>query len=233
MGKFCLYCEKPMREMESWTGLFHYEPKHLCKECQEGLLHITGKRCVQCSRSLEKLPGELVRGDICLDCQRWEEDSEWKGVLSTNTSLFEYNPFLKVYLARYKYRGDHILAQAFSNYIKKSLNSIEFDFIVAIPLSEERHYERGFNQSTAFLEAASVTPSNILTRAHTEKQSKKPRQERLHQKQVFTLTECNLTNKNILLFDDIYTTGITLRLAAILLKQAGAKQVSSLTLARG
>jgi competence protein ComFC len=233
MNNECLYCDSPINEVISWGGLFHSEPQFLCGDCKNGLETITGKRCTQCSRSLDKLPVELIRGKVCLDCYRWKEDPKWKGILEKNTSLFEYNVFLKEYLARYKYRGDHILAKAFGTQIANCLKSTNYDLIVPIPLSQERHYERCFNQSTALLEAAGASPSCILSRVHSEKQSKKSRHERLQQKQVFTLTETGLSGKSVLLFDDIYTTGTTLRQAAKLLKEAGAKQVSSLTLARG
>ncbi|WP_252189240.1 ComF family protein [Rossellomorea vietnamensis] len=194
---------------------------------------IEGQRCRRCSRSLEALPLSFVKKEICLDCHRWDQDPEWEGILHKNDSLYHYNDFLKEYLARYKYRGDHALAKAFSHTIKSYLTKIEYDLIIPIPLSDERLYERGFNQSTVLLEESEVRPSPILTRLHSEKQSKKTRAERLRQVQVFQLVECDVKGKFILLFDDIYTTGTTLRQAAKLLKEAGADEVSSLTLARG
>jgi competence protein ComFC len=233
MCNFCLYCEIPIKETVTWRGLFHSEPQYLCAECQKGLQWIGGKRCVHCSRSLGMLPEELKKGEVCRDCYRWEEDPNWKGILQKNTSLLEYNDFLKGYLARYKYRGDYILAKAFGTQLTNRLKPLQFDHIIPIPLSNERQYERGFNQSAALLEEAGFPPSHLLTRSHSEKQSKKSRQDRLQQKQIFSLTSTNLTGQSILLFDDIYTTGTTLRQAAKLLKEAGAKQVTSLTLARG
>ncbi|MFI8688007.1 ComF family protein [Rossellomorea sp. NPDC077527] len=182
---------------------------------------------------MTNLPSNLLKDDVCLDCYRWERDPEWLGILEHNHSFYHYNDFLKDYLARYKYRGDYALAQAFSQTIKTYLAEAEYDLIIPIPLSDERLYERGFNQSTALLEEAEVRPSHILTRWHSEKQSKKTRSERLLQEQGFRLEESDVKGKIILLFDDIYTTGTTLRQAANLLRDAGADTVSSLTLARG
>jgi competence protein ComFC len=229
----CLNCRSEVKEVCSWRGLFYREPQFLCQECESQLEKIEGVRCKGCSRSLETLPSNLVKEEICLDCHRWELDPEWKGILHKNDSLYHYNDFLKEYLARYKYRGDYALAKAFSHSIKSYLTKIEYDHIIPIPLSDERLYERGFNQSTALLEEAEVRPSPILTRLHSEKQSKKTRAERLRQVQVFQLVDVDVKGKSILLFDDIYTTGTTLRQAAKLLKEAGADKVSSLTLARG
>lgn len=229
----CLNCSIEVKEVWSWRGLFYREPQFLCQECEKRLEKIEGERCRGCSRLLEALPSNLVKEELCLDCHRWELDPEWRGILHKNDSLYHYNDFLKEYLARYKYRGDYALAKAFSHTIKSYFTKIEYDHIIPIPLSDERLYERGFNQSTALLEEAEVRPSHILTRLHSEKQSKKSRAERLRQVQVFQLRECDVKGKSILLFDDIYTTGTTLRQAAKLLKEAGAAEISSLTLARG
>ncbi|PFG04654.1 ComF family protein [Bacillus sp. es.034] len=229
----CLNCSTRVEEVWSWRGLFYRETQFLCQECESQLEKIEGERCRGCSRSMEALPSNLVKEEICLDCHRWEMDPGWKGILHNNDSLYHYNNFLKEYLAKYKYRGDYALSKAFSNTIKSYLAKIEYDHIIPIPLSDERFYERGFNQSTALLEESEVRPSHILTRLHSEKQSKKTRAERLRQVQVFQLGECDVKGKSVLLFDDIYTTGTTLRQAAKLLKEAGAGEVSSLTLARG
>lgn len=69
-------------------------------------------------------------------------------------------------------------------------------------------------------------------RTHSEKQSKKSRYERIHAQQVFQVCSEEVQGKRILLLDDIYTTGSTLRQAAKVLKSAGAIEVKSLTLAR-
>jgi competence protein ComFC len=233
LSDFCLYCGNPIKEVISWKGLFYSEPQYLCAECQKGLKAISGKRCSCCSRSLEKLPDELKKEEICLDCFRWEQDPKWTGILQHNTSLFEYNDYLKEFLARYKYRGDHTLAKAFGFQLANRLKLQPYDRIIPIPLSEERQYERGFNQSAALLEEAQISHSQLLSRSHSEKQSKKSRRDRLQQKQIFTLIEKDFTGQSILLLDDIYTTGTTLRQAAKLLKEAGAGQVTSFTLARG
>lgn len=142
---------------------------------------------------------------------------------------------MKTYLARFKYRGDYILAKAFSAIIKEAASAMNTSLIVPIPLSAERLQERGFNQAEALASEAGLQTQHLLIRKHSEKQSKKSRHERIHSQTVFALSpdQPNITNQFILLIDDIYTTGTTLRHAAHCLKQAGAKQVCSLTLARG
>ncbi|MDR7078816.1 ComF family protein [Neobacillus niacini] len=136
-------------------------------------------------------------------------------------------------MATYKFRGDYVLARIFAESIKDLLRRLNPDLLVPIPLSNERLYERGFNQAEALVIESGFVPSNLITRIHSEKQSKKSRTERIHIPQVFQIGDyADIRGKEILLVDDIYTTGSTLRHAAKLLKESGAKRVQSLTLAR-
>ena len=236
MNKLCLYCEKPCVPETSWAWLFAFKTPSspLCQHCLNQLQVIEGERCRKCHRPLHDLPASYVQEDICLDCIRWEETEQWRGVLQRNVSLYAYNGFLKEMLARYKFRGDYILAKVFSTPIQKALHHRSYDLLVPIPLSEERLAERGFNQAKALADEASLQTTEVLTRLHTEKQSKKSRSQRIHDVQIFDVSErAKIDGKVILLIDDIYTTGATLHQAAKALKNAGAKTVTSFTLARG
>src|SRR5699024_5857763 len=106
------------------------------------------------------------------------------------------------------------------------------DLIISpIPLSNQRLAERGFNQSLQLAEMLNRPVSHLFQRKGTEKQSKKTRVERLQMDNPFRLIK--KINQPVLLIDDIYTTGTTLRHAASLCKQSGCEQVYALTLCRG
>lgn len=233
----CLICHEPIIPDVGWQAIFSAEKVQLvCVECKGRLEKIDGDTCQVCSRPFRLLDEKFRDGDLCHDCFRWEEDPEWKGFLEKNQSIFLYNDFLKEVIAKYKFRGDYVLAKVFAEYMRTQIQTMNADTYVPIPLSDERLYERGFNQAAALLREAGYTPSEILTRVHSEKQSKKSRTERIYLHQVFQLvseiTEEDIRGKTILLIDDIYTTGSTLRHAAKLIKQAGAERIFSLTLAR-
>ncbi len=216
-----------------WTALFSKEESNfMCTECYTKFEKIEGVTCQTCDRPLARVEPQYIVDNRCLDCIRWEADDQWAGTLERNYSLIQYNDFAQEVIAQYKYRGDYMLAYIFAPLIKQKLRSIPFDTIVPIPLSEKRLYERGFNQSEALIAASGYQPNNLLTRTHSEKQSKKSRTERIHLRQVFQ-TKINIPNKKILLIDDIYTTGSTIRHAAKVLKDAGAGSIASLTIARG
>ncbi|MCR2822350.1 ComF family protein [Lederbergia panacisoli] len=235
MTNYCLYCDTLIMNEMDWIKLiFPKRESPLCYKCKEKLEPITENLCDVCSRPLKDLDSKFVANHTCLDCVRWELDARWKGSLDKNVSIYVYNDFLKDLIARFKFRGDYELAKAFSPEISAQLKSLEHDLLVAIPLSDERLKERGFNQSEAFARETGFVTWDILIRTHSEKQSKKSREERLSQQRVFQIKQPSIVQgKNILLLDDIYTTGSTLRQAAKILKQAGAAQVRSLTIARG
>ncbi|MGD6878729.1 ComF family protein [Bacillus infantis] len=231
----CLICHKEIDAEIGWQELFtRTEEKVICRECEESFEELKGTLCKICGRRLQGLDPQFIDGDICYDCVRWEKGPEWEDVLNRNISLYAYNTFLQELIARYKYRGDYILAKVFKQEIRRNIETLKPDFIIPIPLSPERHYERGFNQAEALIITAGQTPTHLLTRIHTEKQSKKSREERIHLNEIFQISSfATFKAKNILLIDDIYTTGSTLRHAALPLKQAGAANIMSLTLARG
>lgn len=230
----CLLCHEVILPTIGWGALLSPEKERLlCSTCESKLEKISGERCRICSRPFSQLDEQFRHGDLCNDCVRWEEDPEWSGFLNKNLSLFLYHDFLKEVIARFKFRGDYVIAKVFAEQIRKELAKLEYDILVPIPLSEERLYERGFNQAEALLTEAGSTPTQVLTRIHSEKQSKKSRTERIHVPQVFQMSdEIDLSGQTILLVDDIYTTGSTLRHAAKLLKGAGAVRIQSITLAR-
>ncbi|WP_456273244.1 ComF family protein [Bacillus sp. AK031] len=237
MNENCLDCHSEIDYPLTWNSfIFPPEEQWLCHKCSLQLHPVIGERCLVCSRPLSLLQPEFINENKCLDCVRWEEAPDWTRILSKNTSLFLYNDYLKEYLARFKYRGDYLLAKAFSPVIKQVTRDLQYDIIIPIPLSLERLQERGFNQSEALANEAGFQTENLLTRTHSEKQSKKSRQERIHSKGIFEVhpeKASHIQSKTILIIDDIYTTGTTLRQAAKQLKYAGAKKVTSLTLARG
>lgn len=230
----CVICHEIIQPKMGWKAIFSEEKElNLCPTCEGKFELIKGEQCRVCGRPFQFLDERFRHEDMCHDCKRWEEDNDWKGYLDSNHSIYLYNDFFKEVMATFKYRGDYVLAIVFTEKIKEFLKKIQPDLLVPIPLSTERLYERGFNQAEALLIESGLTPTILLNRIHSEKQSKKSRSERIQIPQVFQVDrQIEIIGKNILLIDDIYTTGSTLRHAAKLLKESGAESVQSLTLAR-
>lgn len=115
----------------------------------------------------------------------------------------------------------------------------EADWVLPIPLSPQRLAQRGYNQSwqLAKLLSPSKADAQLLLRTRdTPSQRTLPRADRLANLvgafAVEPLRTCELHSKNVVLIDDVMTSGASLHTAAQVLRQAGAAKVSALVLAR-
>jgi len=221
----CIYCDRKFTETFSLHQLFFYRKETACIQCLAKFEKIVGSVCEKCGRVLE--------GDkLCVQCKELVEKNI-NQALTSNRSIFHYNPEMKVWMNRYKFYGDVTLATMFitdlQEYYEKYFK--RFKIIVPIPLSEERLQERGFNQVEVLAEHAGFTLTKCLERVHTERQSKLNRTERMNREQIFSFCGGEkFQNVPILILDDVYTTGKTVGDAAIVLLQNGASEVFSLTL---
>lgn len=231
----CLLCfEKPSYSLSWFSFLIKGEEQLICGECEQKFERIEGELCTICGRSLGLLSSSYQENGTCRDCLRWEEGT-MRGALRQNRSLYVYNDWAKEVLARYKFRGDAILSVIFHKEIQGLYKHLPQSCrVIPMPLSPERQYERGFNQAELLAACLPYSKSPLITRVHTEKQSKKAREERLRAQSPFLLSsQTRFDGENILLVDDVYTTGTTLRQIGKLLCEQGAAAVYALTVFRG
>lgn len=228
--RYCLWCQEEISQSIQWNNLFTLSKNDvLCLGCRKRLVKITGNRCVKCSRP-------QAEEGICYDCERWQTFYHMEDPLTANYSVYEYNVSMQEMIAKWKYRGDFCLHAIFRDsfcsevqafFTRKKINPL----LLPIPLSDERLKERGFNQATSLASLIGEPNEQIIERIHSEKQSKLSRLDRMQTTNPFKVT-AEVTG-DVLLIDDIYTTGRTLRHAAIVLKHAGASKVYASTLIRG
>ena len=110
------------------------------------------------------------------------------------------------------------------------------DFVTAVPISKKRLAVRGYNQSQLIAEHYAMIKGlpyvNTMGRRNGRKQSLQytARERAANVKGVFYLLDgVEVNGKTIILIDDVYTTGATLRECARTLRRAGAKCVLGLT----
>jgi len=120
---------------------------------------------------------------------------------------------------------------------------IIFDFknclLIPVPLHRKRERWRGFNQTRSIAEVVSghfnlAISYNLIRVKHRTPQAKLGAEKRRENiRGCFSWQGKNLKNAKIILLDDVSTTGSTLEECAKILKQAGAKEVWGLVIARG
>lgn len=209
--------------------------KRICFACNMQLCRIGMQICQVCGRTMNQ-----AKTNICADCHA-VHSTEWV----YNRSVFTYSEFVKQIVWRYKYKGQLHLAKPLGLLMAEVINQYwrKKKFILSyVPLHKYRLAERGFNQSALLAKTISKCLKfpmiELLVRKRmTDPQSGKSRQERLVDLQAAFQVKQDIdlrqfTGYPILLVDDIYTTGTTLRECAKPLKQQGMKTVYSVTIAR-
>ncbi|WP_254178084.1 MULTISPECIES: ComF family protein [unclassified Planococcus (in: firmicutes)] len=216
----CCLCEQTLRFVPSWRGIFLYEPPEVvCQLCRNEFSKITGPCCKFCGKE-----GET----ICRDCHYWEQHG-YPDLIRSGKSLYHYNDAMKDWFHQYKFLKDVLLAQVFAKDLREVLKN-ERGVVVPIPLNEEKLRERSFSQVDQLLLAANIPYRHLLEKCG-ETLGEKTRQERMATKQLFRLNG-EAVPKQLVLVDDLYTTGTTMRQAAKTLQQAGAESIRILTLIR-
>ena len=119
---------------------------------------------------------------------------------------------------------------------------ITADIIIPIPLHRRRYVERGFNQSLSLAQLLSHITSipvfDILQRTrYTVQQAKLDREGRLtNVKDAFRVKNNDIDTiqgKQVVLVDDVFTTGTTMQECARILKSNGALYITGFSIARG
>jgi ComF family protein len=116
----------------------------------------------------------------------------------------------------------------------------DLDYLIPVPLHPKRLRERGFNQALLLGKAledippAKIKPGLLKRVRHTPPQVHlNPDERRQNVQGAFALKDpSGVRGKNILLVDDVFTTGATVNECARVLKKAGAGRVTVYTLAR-
>ena len=206
--------------------------EQLCKGCLSQILPIKGPICKICGKPEDR----FFTGRLCEDCFKREPPFE----LARSAAL--YDCVLKDIIHKFKFEGKKKLAtplgEIMCRYLKAGdLPSKKIDTVIAIPLSRQHERAREYNQSLLLAEFVAAELGKPLDISSLKKirnvrpQFSLTREERLTNV-INAFSSSEIRSLNVLLIDDIYTTGATVREASMVLRSAGAKKVFVLTLAR-
>lgn len=185
-------------------------------------------------------------GKNCLNCKaasRLESvvaffDYKESGAVSSLIKNFKYNFATDIH---------NLWENIFENFLSEIRSKSDWPIaditIIPVPLHSSRYRERGFNQADllarAFFESLKKYQGEIdfdntglrRTRA-TKQQARLNRQERLENLKDAFLCEFKTPPKNVILVDDVFTSGATMRECARALEAAGVEKVFGLVMAR-
>lgn len=231
----CHICKLPIKE---------YNNPYICRICWDKIKFIDGPVCPCCGIPFKSSVALARSPDyLCGTCRKQ------KFYFTKASALGYYEGTLSEAIHIFKYEKKQSMAKYLNNLIAEDLlqKLAEIDVIVPVPLHKMRLTERGFNQSLliahhiansivgAGLKPASTLSIDGLQRTRwTRPQIELSREERLRNvKGAFAVRDSiSFKGKNLLLIDDVYTTGATVNECARVLKKAGAKEVAVFTLAR-
>lgn len=230
---FPIYCPKCDIFIQTDTGFF------ACKNCLKELELNSSLYCPAC---LKKLPNDSKTVFQKCSCNK-------KLSLDFFGFAVDYQDILiKKLIHNFKYRFakkiNFTLAYVLSIYLEKSIpikEMIKDWLIIPIPLHKSRKNWRGFNQSEEIAKIIGEKYNLKIATDNLIRIKKTPPQAEIEDWQTrkknislaFAIKNpTEIKDKNIILIDDVRSSGATLEESARLLKSAGVKKIIGLTVAR-
>lgn len=191
------------------------------------------KNCLECSRY-----GQY----ICEDCIKKVSKGGWWG---RNYAVFKYEGVIRKAIIALKYKYSTEIVKELQSYIVTELKKQKFTksfCLVPIPLYWKRENERGFNQSEIIGKEIAKSmnwkfiPDLLIKTKNTKHQVGLKGEDRCKNLQNVFVVNSDHSPFTIyhspVIFDDVYTTGSTIKEAVKALENVGYKNIWSLTIAR-
>ena len=233
-------------------------PYALCDKCVREMHWITGGTCDKCGKELpDTYAGVGVDGRrVCYDCMTRSH------YFTRGWSCMSYGFHEREIMMDIKYNSKGYIARKMGDIMFDRMELLieeagerglkPFDIVIPVPVSGKRMAKRGYNQSelmarqmlkrwTGCAEFAETCPrleTHVLVRCRETVmlRSLNPEERRLALDGAFAVNpglRHRIEGKNVLLIDDIYTTGATADACSKILLEEGAAAVYLLTLASG
>lgn len=204
-------------------------PYRLCSRCEKDFPFTRDKFCLKC--------GEAIEGDydFCLNCKETSYEFDMA------RSVFAYTKQTAPIIMNFKYNGfkthGKVLGKMMVDFYENS--DIVADLATFVPMPKHRQKQRGYNQAEVlcetFCKSTGMAQATLLERVkESPKQATLGREERAKNiKGSFkAINRAAIKGRDILLIDDVFTTGATANECALVLKKTGARSVVVFTLAK-
>jgi len=205
-----------------------------CKSCWMKTKVFSGAEtlCAKCGRFLRDEPAGFPT--FCHACDEHFYDAA--------RAVGTYNAALSasvIHLKREPFAAKHLQKLFLSRFETSDFR--DATLIVPVPLSRKRFLERGFNQAAVLAEILSketglpLDKQSLVRTVHTpmHRAAMDTKARETSVKNAFEVRRANfIKGENILLVDDVFTSGATVSNCAKILKEKGARSVYILTAAR-
>lgn len=210
----------------------------LSPQAWSALNFICDPQCHRCGFPFDFDPDEAKEGSICAACYKEPP------VFDKARSALVYDDASRNIILGYKHADQTQFVPSFMPWLERAGKDIldQADYLVPVPLHRWRILRRRFNQSALmaqYLSKETKIPHLLevlkRTRATQTQGHLKANQRKRNVKNAFIVEEQQadiIQQKNIVLIDDVYTTGSTVSECTKALLKAGAASVNVLTLAR-
>jgi len=205
------------------------EGDFICYSCRRSLPRIMPPLCPRCGRP-------QASGILCPGCVGWQ--AEIDGIRSP----FRFDGVMRQAIYQLKYRNLRALVVPLAKLLHDYLgtNPVPGEAVVPVPLHQKRLRERGYNQSSLLARELGklinlpIVDNCLIRLRHAPPQARTSTvdERRSNVAGAFTCRDQRLQDKQVLLVDDVSTSGATLDACARALKAAGATSVWGLVLAR-
>lgn len=212
-------------------GIVREPGEKICLSCLKKLKLLTPPWCLCCGKKLSE------EAEYCPECGEAEQP------FVRGRMLYEYQSAAPA-IYRFKYGGRREYADFFgeqvSLYLGDFIKSASPQALVPIPLHKKRERKRGYNQADLLAQSIGrrmgvpvLRRTLVRTKNTAPLKRLNPQERQNNLKKAFKIARNDVELKTIIIIDDIYTTGSTIKEAARVLKQAGAEKIYFITLAGG
>jgi ComF family protein len=222
LPRLCLFCGAAVGEEAAAA---------VCPECEAQIDWVESPLCTCCGRVFESRDGP---DRVCGDCE-----AEPPPFTRARAAALYDGPVAQA-IKQFKFNRHMAFLPVMQLWLKRSLCrelAAAAELLVPVPLHPRRLKSRGFNQALLLARAFPELPwgrEAVVRTRHTVPQvGLKPQERKVNVKGAFAVSEpARVKGKRVLLLDDLYTTGATVKECARVLRRAGARQVEVLTVAR-
>lgn len=204
--------------------------KYICSDCLGALKKVSGPVCARCGKPAAEA------GRLCPQCAAGEREF----FLARSYGQYRPDTLLSKAITGMKYRGERALATELGPLLNQGLTGElvrRGELITYVPLTDRKLRERGFNQAKLLARYLAQEVDLPLVEAlmktrETQPQAELGRKERRTNLKDSFAPVRTIHRDEVLLIDDVFTTGATATECSKALKHAGAKRVYVVTLAR-